>query len=367
MLCTVCSVCAVLLFPVSSLAEIKIIPAEADYIMGDGETPYFAEEMVLQKAKRLALEQAGTYVRSYTKVRNLDLTIDELETLAGGVLSVEILERRRTLEADGTRFSVKIRATIDTQNVDQLSGRIQKSDAVKQYAQLQDQYRRLTEEVELLKKQPVRAEHGFERQLILERIRSIESAFTAAQEQERSIFERLIAGDRLHERAELQLARQQEQKKKREKALDEFLKIIEEEGHVVHIGEPEIETDPDSPNIVQLNFPVSITPSGRVDLPLQRVREAYGNDLNYPAWRRIYATIQLLNFVLEGTTKDGKRIGCYATRYSIYKSPNSTEILAAEDGPHSIDAYLKIPRTSLKDLAGVRGFFSSEPYASCRE
>ena len=29
--------------------------------MGEGETPSFAEAMVLQKAKQTALEQAGTY------------------------------------------------------------------------------------------------------------------------------------------------------------------------------------------------------------------------------------------------------------------------------------------------------------------
>jgi hypothetical protein len=50
-------------------AEIKVLTAEAAYTMGDGETPSFAEAMALQKAKQLALEQAGTYVESYTKIQ----------------------------------------------------------------------------------------------------------------------------------------------------------------------------------------------------------------------------------------------------------------------------------------------------------
>jgi len=38
--------------------------------MGDGETPGVAESRALLQAKRIALEQAGTYVESYTKVEN---------------------------------------------------------------------------------------------------------------------------------------------------------------------------------------------------------------------------------------------------------------------------------------------------------
>lgn len=36
-------------------AETKILTTEATYTMGDGETPSFAEAMVLQKAKRSAI------------------------------------------------------------------------------------------------------------------------------------------------------------------------------------------------------------------------------------------------------------------------------------------------------------------------
>jgi len=47
-------------------AEMKTINSEATYSMGDGGTPFFVEAMVLQKAKQTALEQAGTYLESYT-------------------------------------------------------------------------------------------------------------------------------------------------------------------------------------------------------------------------------------------------------------------------------------------------------------
>lgn len=58
-------------------ADTKTLTADAPYIMGDGETPDFAEARTLQKAKQIALEEAGTYVQSYTKVQNLDLTTED--------------------------------------------------------------------------------------------------------------------------------------------------------------------------------------------------------------------------------------------------------------------------------------------------
>ena len=53
-----------------AFAEIKEIISEGTYNMGDGETPGVAESRALLQAKRIALEQAGTYVESYTKVEN---------------------------------------------------------------------------------------------------------------------------------------------------------------------------------------------------------------------------------------------------------------------------------------------------------
>ena len=83
----------ILIIPFLAHAETKVLTAEANYTMGDGETPSFAEAMALQKAKQMALEQAGTYVESYTKVQNLDLTTEEIQTIAGGVLQVEVLDK----------------------------------------------------------------------------------------------------------------------------------------------------------------------------------------------------------------------------------------------------------------------------------
>jgi hypothetical protein len=74
--------------PPFAFAETKTQTAEATYTMGNGETPSFAEAQVLQRAKQVALEQAGTFVESYTKVQNLNLTTNEIQTIAGGVMTI---------------------------------------------------------------------------------------------------------------------------------------------------------------------------------------------------------------------------------------------------------------------------------------
>lgn len=53
-----------LVIPLPAYADTKVLTAEGTYTMGEGETMTFAESMALQKAKQMALEQAGTYVES---------------------------------------------------------------------------------------------------------------------------------------------------------------------------------------------------------------------------------------------------------------------------------------------------------------
>jgi hypothetical protein len=78
-------------------AETKTFIADATYTMGDGDTPAYAEAMALQQAKQNALEQAGTYIESYTKIRNYDLMVGELRSVAGGILQNEVLDKSRRL------------------------------------------------------------------------------------------------------------------------------------------------------------------------------------------------------------------------------------------------------------------------------
>src|SRR3989304_4822769 len=86
-----------LLLPSLSAAAVKEIIAEGSYNMGDGETPNVAESRALVQAKAIALERAGTYVASYSKVKNIKLMEDEIQVVASGLMDVEILEKKRTI------------------------------------------------------------------------------------------------------------------------------------------------------------------------------------------------------------------------------------------------------------------------------
>ena len=60
-----------MLLSLHGFTQVKEIVSEGAYNMGDGETSSVAESRALLNAKRVALEQAGTYVESYTKVENM--------------------------------------------------------------------------------------------------------------------------------------------------------------------------------------------------------------------------------------------------------------------------------------------------------
>ena len=111
------AILCVLLFPALSFSETKEIIAEGTYNMGDGETPVVAEKRAILNAKRIALEQAGTYVRSHSKMVNSELTGDAIEVIASGITEVEILDKKRTVIGDGINFWVKIRARVQSEKM----------------------------------------------------------------------------------------------------------------------------------------------------------------------------------------------------------------------------------------------------------
>jgi len=98
--------------------------------MGDGETPSVAESRALINAKRVALEQAGTYVESYSKVEKLQLTKDEIQVLTSGIMKIEILEKKRSVMGDGFHFWIKIRAEIDPDSIQEMSRKLKEKSII---------------------------------------------------------------------------------------------------------------------------------------------------------------------------------------------------------------------------------------------
>lgn len=103
---------------IPAFAEPVEIFAEGTYQMGDNDTPARAEQQALLKAKRNALEQAGTFVTSIS-VENRQISDELFVAFSTGVIKVSILDTQRTQVGNGMEVRVKIKAIVDTVKFDE--------------------------------------------------------------------------------------------------------------------------------------------------------------------------------------------------------------------------------------------------------
>jgi hypothetical protein len=100
-------------------AEIKIFEREVEETVSRGQTQEQVEAFSLQKAKRLAVEEAGTYISSLTVVLNYQLKKDEVTALASGVVQAKIVGIPAVrVENNVTHVKVKARIEVDTSILD---------------------------------------------------------------------------------------------------------------------------------------------------------------------------------------------------------------------------------------------------------
>src|SRR3989338_7098103 len=168
-----------LFFPSLGFAETKEIISEGTYNMGDGETPSVAESRALLQAKRTALEQAGTYVESYTKVKNLQLTEDEIKVLSSGIMEVEFLDKKRTVVGDVIHFWVQIKAKVNPDKIEEMAKRVKERAVVEDYKNIQEAYDKSQKDIEELKKQLAQAKGEKEKKQVEAKITDEERLFQA--------------------------------------------------------------------------------------------------------------------------------------------------------------------------------------------
>ena len=168
-------------YPSYGFTAVKEIVSEGAYNMGDGETPTVAESRALLNAKRIALEQAGTYVASYTKVENMQVTEDEIKVLTSGIMEVAILDKKRTIVGDGFRFWVKIKATVNPDRIQEMANKIKAKDksVVDDYKKIQEAYDKSRIEIEELKKQLAQTKDKKEKKQIAAKVSDDERLFQA--------------------------------------------------------------------------------------------------------------------------------------------------------------------------------------------
>ena len=75
-----------LLFSSVSLAAIQTIEADGSYQMGEKDSIVSAKEGAKNDALRHAAEQAGVYIRAYSKSKDYHLTDDEIEVVSAQVM-----------------------------------------------------------------------------------------------------------------------------------------------------------------------------------------------------------------------------------------------------------------------------------------
>lgn len=357
-----------LVVPVIANAYTNTITAEASYLMGDGETPSFAEAMVLQKAKQAALEQAGTYVQSYTHLINLDLTVDEIKTIAGGVMKTEVIERKRALSGDGVRFYIKIRATVTvtTDKMEDLARRVKGSNVVADYKKLQEEFAKLTKELDVLKRQVAKTKTESEREVALDKIREVEKQFREVRSTESAFHKRLASGQELSAMVERQVQEEQRRRQKeqgrqdrQEQALAQLLRTIRENGHAIEIGPHKIKVSLDRPDTVALHVLVTATVSEEAKAAIREVRKAYGGEPGDPAIAKIEEALNSLTLVLTVVLKDGSEYVRRAKGFHNYRSPRSYDFkMMARDTPRTEDFSVDIPRHLIGELSFIEGHIS---------
>ena len=115
----------------TAAAEIRTITSTGEYRMGDNDTRTDAKRLALLDAKRLALEQAGTYVESVTQVKNLNLTAEEIRAYTAGIVEVTELATLTSMEGETTVVRVDVSIKIDTDMMAQQINALRKNEMAK--------------------------------------------------------------------------------------------------------------------------------------------------------------------------------------------------------------------------------------------
>jgi len=110
--------CMFLFLSSSAIGATKEVITTGKYVMGDLDTKTKAKKFALLDAKKMAMEKAGTYLRSFSEVDGLHLTKDEVLSLAAGTMSVEILEETWEMQGQNPVVTITIKAKIDTSDLD---------------------------------------------------------------------------------------------------------------------------------------------------------------------------------------------------------------------------------------------------------
>ena len=102
------------LIPFPVMGEMKTVTHTVKQPFGGSQSADDARIAAVARAKREALEMAGTYVESFTVVKNSRLEKDEILALTAGVLKAEVVSQKNYHTDDAFGVEVVVKIDVDT-------------------------------------------------------------------------------------------------------------------------------------------------------------------------------------------------------------------------------------------------------------
>ena len=103
-----------MLLPISAFGEILTIKQTVKQTFGGGQSADDARIYGIAKAKREALEKAGTYIESLTVVKDYKVEKDEILALTAGVLKAEVISQKNYASEDAFGIEIIVNVVVDT-------------------------------------------------------------------------------------------------------------------------------------------------------------------------------------------------------------------------------------------------------------
>jgi tetratricopeptide (TPR) repeat protein len=98
----------------AAMGEIVTVKHTVKQTFGGSQSPDDARISAMAKAKREALEMAGTYIESLTVVQNSKVEKDEILALTAGVLKAEVISQKNYASDDAFGMEIVVNVVVDT-------------------------------------------------------------------------------------------------------------------------------------------------------------------------------------------------------------------------------------------------------------
>ena len=96
-----------------AFASVQTITADGVYQMGENDSISLAKEGAKNDALRHAAEQAGVYIRAYSKTKNYQITDDEIQVIAASVMKVKQCDYDQEYINNTLVFHAHVVVTVD--------------------------------------------------------------------------------------------------------------------------------------------------------------------------------------------------------------------------------------------------------------